>query len=120
MTDSKSLWELQATVRRFCEERDWDQFHGPKDLAIGAATEAGELLALFRFLSDEDSLAQLSDSAKRTQIEEELADVLFFVLRFAQRFDIDLGAALAAKLAKNAERYPVDKARGKNLKYTDL
>ena len=111
---------LQGLVQGFCEARDWDQYHGAKDLAIGVATEAGELLAHFRFLSEEQVAALLADAAGREAVEEELADVLFFLLRFAQRFDVDLAAALERKLTKNGERYPVDKARGRNAKYTEL
>jgi NTP pyrophosphatase (non-canonical NTP hydrolase) len=118
--DQAKVADLKSQIRVFCEARDWDQFHGPKDLAIGLATEASELLELFRFLSDEQCAAKLVDSESRQEIENELADVLFFLLRFAQRFDIDLDDALAAKMTSNAERYPVEKARGKNLKYGDL
>ena len=118
--DETKVANLKSRVRTFCEARDWDQFHGPKDLAIGLATEAGELLEIFRFLSDEQCAAKLADPESRRAIENELADVFFFLLRFAQRFDIDLDAALAAKMKLNAERYPVEKSRGKNLKYGDL
>jgi NTP pyrophosphatase (non-canonical NTP hydrolase) len=112
--------ELTKLVRTFCEARDWDQFHTPKDLAIGIATEAGELLELFRFLDEQESLALLHDPPKRRRIEDELADVLFFLLRFAQRFGFDLRAALESRLARNAERYPIEKARGSNKKATEL
>ena len=120
MDDKTSLEELKSRVQRFCEERDWDRYHGPKDLAIGVITEASELLEHFRFLSDDQAAAALEDAHKRRAMEQELADVLFFLLRFAQRFGVDLSQALLDKLDTNAERYPVDKARGKNLKYSDL
>lgn len=119
MPDNR-LHYLQEAVRAFCESRDWDQFHPPKDLAIGVATEAAELLELFRFLNESESLALLDDAEKRRRIEDELADVLFFILRFAQRFDIDLPTALESKLTRNAERYPVDKARSSNKKAKEL
>jgi NTP pyrophosphatase (non-canonical NTP hydrolase) len=114
------LTELQAVVRRFCEERDWDQFHGAKDLAIGVSTEAAELLEHFRFLDDAQVAALLADAIKRGAVEDELADVLFFLLRFAQRFDVDLAAALERKMKKNAEKYPVAKSKGRNAKYDAL
>ena len=117
---STSLDALSLAVRRFCEERDWDQFHGPKDLAIGLATEAAELLERFRFLSDEDCVRSFDDPVKRERIEDEAADVLFFLLRLADRFNIDLVAVFERKMGKNSERYPVDKARGSNRKYSDL
>ena len=108
--------DLAAEVRSFCEARDWDQFHGPKDLAIGIATEAAELLEHFRFATADDEEAAVTDSARRAAIEAELADVQIFLLRFAQRFDFDLADAVRAKLAENARRYPVDEARGSNRK----
>lgn len=76
----KNFDDLAAIVRQFCEERDWDQFHGPKDLAIGIITEASELLELFRFKSEEDVQQMMNDAKKREAIGEELADVLYFVL----------------------------------------
>ena len=115
-----SINDLKKRVQRFCEDRDWDQFHGAKDLAIGVITEASELLEHFRFLSDAQARHLFSTPIKRKEIEEELADILFFVLRFAQRFEIDLDQSLWRKLKKNAAKYPVRKSRGKNLKYTDL
>ena len=120
MDDQTRIDELKCRVQKFCEERDWDRYHGPKDLAIGVITEASELLEHFRFLSDTEAAAAVKDPEKRQAIEQELADVLFFLLRFAQRFDIDLSEALVAKLETNAERYPVEKARGRNLKYSEL
>ena len=115
-----TVQELTQKVKGFCEERDWDQFHNPKDLAIGIATEAGELLDIFRFKSEEDMENIMDDPGKRAHVEEELADVLFFVLRFAQRNHIDLKEALEKKLILNGEKYPVEKFRGKNGKYNEI
>ena len=75
--------DIVQKIQKFCEERDWDQFHNPKDLAIGISTEANELLDIFRFKSEEQMKAQFQEESIRTHIEEEVADVLFFVLRFA-------------------------------------
>ncbi|MCB0367058.1 MAG: nucleotide pyrophosphohydrolase [Bdellovibrionaceae bacterium] len=107
-------------VQAFCEARDWDQYHGPKDLAIGLVTEATELLEIFRFKNDDQSKALLQHPKQREYVADELADTLFFLLRFAQRNDFDLGQALDQKMAKNAIRYPVEKAHGKNDKYDQL
>ena len=115
-----TLDDLKEKVRTFCEERDWDQYHGPKDLAIGVITEASELLEHFRFQSEEQALALLNDPKQREDIEDEIADVLFFVLRFAQRFDVNLERALSRKIAKSERKYPVEKAKGRNRKYTEL
>jgi NTP pyrophosphatase (non-canonical NTP hydrolase) len=111
-----SIAGLKARVQAFCEERDWDQFHNPKDLAIGIATEAAELLERFRFQTDDQMEGILEDFDARLGVEEELADVLIFLLRFAQRFGFDLSSAVEDKLASNAERYPVETARGSNRK----
>lgn len=114
------ILELEDKVARFCRERDWDKFHTPKDLAIGISTEANELLDLFRFKTESDMRCMLDDAKKRVRIEEELADTLFFVLRFAQMNQMDLSRILTEKLEKNAQKYPVEKAKGSNLKYTEL
>ena len=118
MDTSTTLHELKSLIQSFCEDRDWDQYHSPKELAIGVATEAGELLDKFRFLSDEQ-VAELLASDKRVSVEHELADVFFFILRFAQRFEFDLDDALRAKLEINNKKYPIEKARGNNLKSTE-
>ena len=117
--DSKTTVEdLKGMCGRFCDERDWSQFHNAKDLAIGIASEAGELLELFRFKSEEES-DEMARASRRTDVSEELADTLYFVLRFAQVADIDLSEALEDKLAKNALKYPADRVRGCNKKYDE-
>lgn len=111
-----SLEALQSAVRRFCEDRDWDQFHGAKELAIGIVTEAGELLQHFRFQSAEQVEGLLRDTKSRQEIESEVADILIFVLRLADRYEIDLARAVEDKLQENARRYPIERARGRNEK----
>lgn len=105
-----TLAELTTAVRRFAEEREWQQFHTPKNLAMAVSGEAGELLAGFQWLTPEQS-ANLSE-AQRTAVTEEMADVLIYLVRLADVTGVDLLAACEAKLADNAERYPVDAARG--------
>lgn len=114
------IQELKDKVRKFCEDRDWDQYHNPKDLAIGISTEANELLDIFRFASEKDMQDMLKDAVRREHIEEELADTLFFILRFAQMNKIDLSKSLEDKIAKNGKKYPVEKIKGKNSKYTEI
>jgi len=109
MDDSTELNELKDLVKRFCEERNWNQFHNPKDLAIGMSTEANELLDLFLFKSDEEVKQMVNTPEKRAAIGSQLADILFFVLRFAQMNNFDLSDELARKMEKNKERYPVNK-----------
>lgn len=110
---------LKDIVKRFCEERDWDQFHSPKELAIGLSTEANELLQLFRFKTEEQMKKQIACNESREKITQELADVFFFVLRFAQMNNIDLSDTLKRKMELNAEKYPVEKVRGRNEKYNE-
>ncbi len=118
--DITTLAHLKSAVAEFYDQRDWAQFHGAKDLAIGIATEAAELLEVFRFQPESSIDDRMADAAVRARVENEMADVLFFVLRLAQRYDIDVSTAFARKLALNAERYPVDKSRGSNRKSTEL
>ena len=120
MKKDYTVTELTSMVQNFCEERDWDQFHNPKDLAIGISTEANELLDIFRFQNGTEIAQIMQKPQKREHIEEELADVLFFVLRFAQMNDLDLKDILQKKLQKNAAKYPVEKAKGRNEKYDEL
>lgn len=112
--------ELIEMVQIFCEDRDWDQYHNAKDLAIGISTEANELLDIFRFQNDADIKNIMESPERKTHVEEELADVLFFVLRFAQMNEIDLKEALEVKIEKNGLKYPVNKAKGSSKKYDQL
>jgi NTP pyrophosphatase (non-canonical NTP hydrolase) len=119
--DSKTtVEELKTHLQKFCEAREWDQFHSPKELAIGLITEASELLEHFRFQSDEQIKAMLKNPETRVKIADELADTFFFVLRFAQLHGFDLADAYFAKMDRNEKKYPADKARGSNKKYTEL
>ena len=113
------LQELQQLVEHFCTDREWDQFHNPKDLAIGISTEANELLDIFRFKSEGQMEAMMSDDKKREHIGEELGDIFFFLLRFAQRNGFDIKDCLEDKIRKNNEKYPVESVKGSNLKYTE-
>ena len=118
MDDKTTIQDLKKQVKKFCEDRDWDKYHNPKDLAIGIITEAAELLDHFRFKSEED-IKQILKS-KKQEISEELADVLYFVLRLAQKHDIDLSTELEKKLRKNELKYPIGKSKGSNKKYSEL
>ncbi len=118
MTDSDRLGTLQAQLREFVSERDWDQFHTPKNLAMALVAEAGELVEHFQWLTPEQS-AQLPDHT-RAEVELEVADVLLYLLRLCDKLEIDPIAAGAKKLELNAEKYPVAKARGKATKYDKL
>lgn len=111
-----SVATLTAALRAFAAERDWDQFHSPKNLAMALAAEAGELLEQFQWLSEAQS-AELPDHT-HAAVREEIADVLLYLLRLADRLHIDPLAAAADKIAINARKYPADQARGRADKYT--
>lgn len=115
-----TIEEMKKRVQNFCEDREWDQFHNPKDLAIGISTEANELLDLFRFKTTEQMEKMFHDVDELTLIGEELADTLFFILRFAQMNNIDLDKILDDKMRKNSKRYTVEKSKGKNEKIDKL
>jgi NTP pyrophosphatase (non-canonical NTP hydrolase) len=112
--------ELKARVLAFVRARDWEQFHAPKNLSMALAAEAGELMEHFLWSTPEQSRAVAADPAKRSKIEEELADVMIYALEFANMTDIDIAAAIERKLALNARKYPVEKSRGRSDKYTEL
>lgn len=99
---------MTMQVRDFCDARGWRKYHTPKELAIGMATESSELLQLFRFISDEHIAEMFQDPKRRQVIEDEVADTLLFLLRFADLNDIDLQEALSSKLKRNGERYPIN------------
>ncbi|MBK1722481.1 nucleotide pyrophosphohydrolase [Thiocystis violacea] len=107
---SDSLAQLNARLLRFARERDWEQFHSPKNLAMALAGEAGELLEHFQWLSEAQSAAL--DDAKKREVAHELADILSYLLRLSERLDIDLIAAAEEKIAINEQRYPAEKVRG--------
>jgi len=113
----RDLHELRERVRAFANERDWEQFHSPKNLAMALIVEAGELVEHFQWLTEQQSLAP-SDT-KRDEIAQELADVLIYLVRLADRLNIDLLDAAEKKIALNAQKYPADRARGNARKYNE-
>ena len=113
---SDSLLEMQEKLIQFNRERDWDQYHSPRNLAMALSVEAAELLECFLWVRDGESI----EDAKRPHIAEEAADVLICLINFCTQAGIDLPAAFASKLAKNAAKYPVEKARGSREKYDAL
>jgi NTP pyrophosphatase (non-canonical NTP hydrolase) len=115
MTD---LASLRDDLRSFAAERDWDQFHSPKNLSSALAVEAAELLEHFQWLTEEQSRSL--PRPKLEAVRRELADVLIYLVRLADKLDVDLLAAARVKIAENAVKYPVEKAKGSMRKYTDL
>ena len=119
MDSVTNLKQLKELVQKFCEDRDWDQFHSAKDLAIGITTESAELLDLFRFKSQEEIELKMAEPKYRQQIENELADVLFFIIRFSQKNNFDLTQSLNNKIKINSEKYPISTSKGSNKKYNE-
>ena len=121
MTDASTpLAEVKKRILSFAQARDWEQFHSPKNLSMALAAEAAELMEHFLWATPEASKGIAQDTAKRKKIEEELADVVIYALEFANMTGIDVAAVIESKMAANAEKYPVEKARGRSDKYTDL
>jgi NTP pyrophosphatase (non-canonical NTP hydrolase) len=115
MTDT--LLTLRDALRAFAAERDWEQFHTPRNLAVALSVEAGELLEHFQWM-DEGASAQLP-ADKRVQIGEEMADVLLYLIRLSDKLGVDLADAAQRKLQLNAAKYPAEKVRGSSRKYTE-
>ena len=113
----RDLQELKVRVREFVAQRDWDRFHSPKNLAMALSVEASELVELFQWLTEEESAALADD--RRRRVAEELADVLWFLVRLADRLDIDLLEAAERKLGANAAKYPAERVRGDARKYDE-
>jgi Predicted pyrophosphatase len=115
---ASTVADCATLVRDFSRERDWEQFHHPKDLGLALAIETGEALEHFRFLTNEEIRANLADAEKRRELAHELADVFWALLRLAEVSGVDLAAALDEKVALAGKKYPVDASKGKAHKYT--
>ncbi|MFA6091386.1 MAG: nucleotide pyrophosphohydrolase [Elusimicrobiota bacterium] len=116
MTDK--IKALSAELARFAREREWEQFHTPKNLAMALSVEASEIVEIFQWLTEEQSRNLPPEKAQH--LREELADTFTFLLKLADHYGIDLIEAAHQKLKKNAEKYPVEKARGSAKKYDEL
>ena len=114
MNDAQTtVAELRELVRRFVDQRDWVQFHTPKNLAMSAAIEAAELMEHFQWLTPEASLDGATDPGEKAAVGEELADVVCYLLAMANGLGLDVADCVERKMAKNAEKYPADKFRGR-------
>ena len=116
MSDSQ-LEQLSRRLRRFAQERDWEQFHSPKNLSMALIAECAELVEHFQWLTEEQSHALPAD--KRVEVELEMADIQIYLLRLAERLGVDLLGAVERKIAINEHKYPADRVRGSAKKYTE-
>ena len=112
-----SLEGLKLAMRKFADERDWNQFHSPKNLAMALSGEAGELIECFQWLT-EDQSSNLTD-AQRAAVADEIADVQLYLVRLADKVGVDIGTAVEQKIKKNEVKYPADKVRGSSKKYSE-
>jgi NTP pyrophosphatase (non-canonical NTP hydrolase) len=121
LTDSvTTISELKTRVLAFVHERDWEQFHSPKNLSMALAAETGELMEHFLWATPDQSRTIANEPVKRARIADELADVVIYAIEFANITGLDIAAAIEAKMAANAQKYPVEKSRGRSEKYTEL
>lgn len=120
MDKEVKIHELKEKIKKFCDDRDWDQFHNAKDLAIALSIEASELLEIFRWKNEKEVTELFKNEKKKEAIEDEIADILYFLVRMAQRYNLDLSEALDRKMVKNDKKYPIEKAKGSNKKYNEL
>ena len=117
---STTVSELKARVLAFVREREWEQFHTPKNLSMALAAETGELMEHFLWATPEQSRSIVNEANKRAKIADELADVVIYAIEFANITGLDISSAIEAKMAANAKKYPVEKAKGRSDKYTEL
>jgi dCTP diphosphatase len=111
---------LSAALAGFANERDWEQFHSPKNLVMALSAEVGELTEIFQWLSEDASKNIGRDASSAEAVRDEIADVALYLVRLASVLDVDLNEAVTQKLKKNAEKYPVSKARGNHKKYNQI
>jgi dCTP diphosphatase len=111
---------IHQEIEIFIKERDWDQFHSVKNLAMALSVETSELVEIFQWVKEEDSNNVKNNPEMKAKLQDEVSDILFYLLRIAEKAEIDIEAAILQKIKKNAEKYPVDKSRGNSKKYNEL
>ena len=113
----QSLEQIKTRLREFAAERDWDQFHSPKNLAMALIVEAAELVEHFQWLTEEQS--QTLPPKKLAEVEQEIADIQIYLIRLADKLGVDMEKAVNAKIELNEKKYPAEKVRGRAVKYND-
>ena len=113
-----NIKKIEKILKQFSQDRDWEQFHSPKNLSMALSVEASELVEIFQWLTEEESYT-LNDS-KKQHTKEEIADIAIYLLRICMKLDINLEEAILEKMKKNEEKYSVDKVKGSAKKYTEL
>ena len=113
----QSLEQIKTRLREFASERDWDQFHSPKNLAMALIVEAAELVEHFQWLTEDQS--QTLPPEKLAEVAQEIADIQIYLIRLADKLGVDMEKAVNAKIELNEKKYPADKVRGSAAKYSD-
>jgi NTP pyrophosphatase (non-canonical NTP hydrolase) len=111
---------LSAAQDKFAKDRDWEQFHSPKNLVMALTGEVGELSEIFQWMTEADSKAAGTNPSTAEAVKDELADVLLYLVRLSSALGVDLNEAVTQKLLKNAQKYPAEKAKGSSKKYNEL
>ena len=114
-----NIEEIQKRLDKFAKDRDWDQFHSPKNLTMALSVEVAELVEIFQW-SNSGGLDEIKDPVKRKKIEEEIADILIYLIKISGKLDLDLEKIINQKIEKNEKKYPIEKSFGNSKKYTDL
>jgi NTP pyrophosphatase (non-canonical NTP hydrolase) len=117
--ESMDIQRIQSELAKFAAERDWEQFHSPKNLVMAVAGETGELVALFQWLTEIESLNIAADPLKLARIQEEMADVFIYLIRLAHVLNLDIEKIVADKIAENAKRYPIEISKGNAIRYSE-
>jgi NTP pyrophosphatase (non-canonical NTP hydrolase) len=120
MDEEATIQDLKDKVKKFCDDRDWDQFHNAKELTIAMIIETSELIEHFRWKNHKEVDEMFENPKKRKEIEDEMADILYFLIRLAQRYNVDLSEAVDRKMIENNDKYPVDKFKGSHKKYNEI
>jgi NTP pyrophosphatase (non-canonical NTP hydrolase) len=115
-----NIKKIQDELQRFADERNWEQFHTPKNLVMALSAEAGELTELFQWLTEEESKHIDASEDTRQKIEDEIADIQVYLIRLAHKLGVDIERAVQNKMKKNAQKYPVHLAKGSAKKYTEF
>jgi len=114
-----NIKKIQKQLSDFADERDWNQFHNPKNLAMALSVEASELVEIFQWLTPEQA-EEIMSTNESEHVKEEIADVMIYLIRLADKLNVDLEDAVADKIIKNGEKYPVDTSKGSTTKRTTL
>ena len=117
--DLINLGVIKAKLRTFSEDRDWTQYHSPKNLVMALSVEVSELVEIFQW-SNSGGIDEINDPKQKEKIKKELADIFNYLVKLIDLLDVDIETEALQKIKENAEKYPVDKVKGKSAKYTDL